>query len=304
MTEPRWHEGIPPVEAIAAHEWEHCSLKGNQYGDWIIVHPDSGLVKAHPSLISLRIIKGEIYWTNDFGIWQLITEAEWAAQCRYFPVGPDGLPGDYATLKETDTKRWAETYRLQQERDDAQRWCNKSESLLVVQDKAIEALSHTLAAAQERDRKLREALRPFADMHRDGCDLNEISCVRGHASDMTILRSGDFKRAADALESPQASAEPLYYIQNKGYSGNSLLFWRESGKGYTCNLDDAWRLPKAQAEAICRDRPNEDVMWPVAVIDKATERHCNSEKLRDENGNWIEPIPVGQNGTEAPCQSK
>jgi hypothetical protein len=32
-----------------------------------------------------------------------------------------------------------------------------------------------------------------------------------------------------------------YYLENRSSSpvGNSLLFWRKNGSGYTCNLDDA-----------------------------------------------------------------
>ena len=48
-------------------------------------------------------------------------------------------------------------------------------------------------------RKSRAALRPFAAMDRDGCDPTEHACVRGIASDMTVITSGDFCRARQAL---------------------------------------------------------------------------------------------------------
>ena len=44
-----------------------------------------------------------------------------------------------------------------------------------------------------------EALRPFAAMHREGCDPNEVACKRGTASDMTMLTSSDFQRASKVL---------------------------------------------------------------------------------------------------------
>lgn len=47
--------------------------------------------------------------------------------------------------------------------------------------------------------QLRSALLPFADMDREGCDLTEIACQRGTASDITILTSADFRRAAEVL---------------------------------------------------------------------------------------------------------
>ena len=43
---------------------------------------------------------------------------------------------------------------------------------------------------------LRSTLLPFAEMDRENCDLNEVACQRGTASDLTILTSSDFRRAA------------------------------------------------------------------------------------------------------------
>ena len=45
-----------------------------------------------------------------------------------------------------------------------------------------------------------EALRPFAKMDREGCNLDELACVRGTASSMTIITSEDFRRARLVLE--------------------------------------------------------------------------------------------------------
>lgn len=41
-----------------------------------------------------------------------------------------------------------------------------------------------------------KALEPFALMHREGSDPNEVACIRGVASDMTMITSGDFAEAA------------------------------------------------------------------------------------------------------------
>ena len=51
----------------------------------------------------------------------------------------------------------------------------------------------------ERVREMEKALRPFAEMDRPGCDLKELACSRGIASDMTIITSKDFRRAAEVL---------------------------------------------------------------------------------------------------------
>jgi len=44
------------------------------------------------------------------------------------------------------------------------------------------------------------ALQPFADMDREECDLTEVACERGVASDLTIITSRDFREARLTLE--------------------------------------------------------------------------------------------------------
>lgn len=35
----------------------------------------------------------------------------------------------------------------------------------------------------------------------------------------------------------------LFYIQDtRTVVGNSAMFWRPEGKGYTCNLNEAWKV--------------------------------------------------------------
>lgn len=45
-----------------------------------------------------------------------------------------------------------------------------------------------------------KVLRPFALMERIGSDPEELACVRGTASDMTVLTSGNFHEIFDLLE--------------------------------------------------------------------------------------------------------
>ena len=70
----------------------------------------------------------------------------------------------------------------------------------------------------------------------------------------------------------------LYYIQNKGYVGNCLLWWREGGHGYTCNLDEAWRVDEAKAREITAVRRGEDVAWPVEEAEAMAQRHVHGPK--------------------------
>ena len=73
----------------------------------------------------------------------------------------------------------------------------------------------------------------------------------------------------------------LYYIQNRGYCGNCLRWWKDGGHGYTSNLDEAWKLSRERAEYICRSRPDEDIAWPVSKVDAVAVRHVDSERLRE-----------------------
>ncbi len=38
---------------------------------------------------------------------------------------------------------------------------------------------------------------PFAKMDREGVDLSEVACQRGHSSDLTIIDSGNFREAKE-----------------------------------------------------------------------------------------------------------
>lgn len=71
----------------------------------------------------------------------------------------------------------------------------------------------------------------------------------------------------------------LYYIQNTGFTGNCLKWWKTDGHGYTLDLSQAWKVPEGKAKQIVRSRPHEDIMWPVEEIDAASARHVNCETL-------------------------
>jgi hypothetical protein len=65
----------------------------------------------------------------------------------------------------------------------------------------------------------------------------------------------------------------LYYIQNIGYCGNCLKWWRENGNGYTDDLRQAWKVSKEQATQICNSRPKEDIPWPCLVAELQVRYH-------------------------------
>jgi hypothetical protein len=68
-------------------------------------------------------------------------------------------------------------------------------------------------------------------------------------------------------------AEKLFYIQNKGFVGNCLLWWGPEGKGYTTDLDKAGKYTVAEAIRRCSSRPEQDFYHPVDVVDAQAVRH-------------------------------
>jgi len=76
----------------------------------------------------------------------------------------------------------------------------------------------------------------------------------------------------------------LYYIQDsRGFTGNSVMWWRPNGNGYTSDLDAAWKVDEAKAKQICRCRET-DKMWPCDEIDRLAQRHFDFQRFRDVKG--------------------
>ena len=111
-----WIEGIPDAEAVRAHESDHPRPDGvrlgdisvdrregqtfkcervicddRSYGEWICYHYASRL-QPYVSVIRLKEVNGEVLAESGLTAWHALLDTEWAAQCRYFPVGVDGLP--------------------------------------------------------------------------------------------------------------------------------------------------------------------------------------------------------------------
>lgn len=89
------------------------------------------------------------------------------------------------------------------------------------------------------------------------------------------------------------STEGLYYIQDaRHYSGNSCFWWRIDGKGYTCNLKEAWRVTEAEARSIIKDPSRSDIAWPCSLIDEGAETHFDMQKLRGHNPLRVKKVAV------------
>lgn len=68
----------------------------------------------------------------------------------------------------------------------------------------------------------------------------------------------------------------MYYIQDtRTYVGNSVMWWRKNGEGYTTNLEEAWKVPGTWKG---RDT---DKLWPCDEIDKRATLQFDMQLLRE-----------------------
>jgi len=75
--------------------------------------------------------------------------------------------------------------------------------------------------------------------------------------------------------------DELYYIQDtRTYTGNSVMWWRENGDGYTSNVDEAWKVP-----ATWHGRDT-DKLWLCSAIDARTTRQFDMQKFREIPFSW------------------
>ncbi len=76
----------------------------------------------------------------------------------------------------------------------------------------------------------------------------------------------------------------LYLIQN-GYVGNSMLFWRLEGKGYTTEIEQAHRFTLKEAKKIrqaCRYSHN-FVIWPLSYLMSVRSYHVDVQNSNYSN---------------------
>ena len=81
----------------------------------------------------------------------------------------------------------------------------------------------------------------------------------------------------------------LYYIQGtRQCVGNSALWWREGGHGYTCDLKQAWKVPLDKAKSYRET----DVPRLCSAMDALAETHVDVQYIRA----YKEGVPIGTQG--------
>lgn len=80
--------------------------------------------------------------------------------------------------------------------------------------------------------------------------------------------------------------EMKYYIQNRdrGFLGNSFVFWAKGSNGYTAKLDKAEQFSFDEAKKICKGNPTKNKAWEVDYIDnnEGTSRLTDSQYLEQD----------------------
>lgn len=106
-------------------------------------------------------------------------------------------------------------------------------------------------------------------IYRGGCLTPEVCRRNGHCE-------GDRQPAV---------TEPLYYLQARGFSGNSLLWWKKGRHGYTAEIRDAEVFSKEAAFSQAKSRPDVDFPWRKDYIDARISHTIDSQKChRSDSG--------------------
>lgn len=91
--------------------------------------------------------------------------------------------------------------------------------------------------------------------------------------------------------------DKLYYLQSikhRGFIGNSVLWWAENSRGYTCNIDKAGIYSEKEARKIYLGGHGGIIAWPVEYIDSIISRHVDGQHMTDysQGRKWEEELPV------------
>lgn len=95
-------------------------------------------------------------------------------------------------------------------------------------------------------------------------------------------RGKEFPKECPECRTPTSPGP--FYIENRKPVGNCMMFWREGGHGYGCNLAHIGSFSLEEAWRICRSRPDIDTMWPAAFIASLAVGHIDVQSLKHGPG--------------------
>lgn len=72
--------------------------------------------------------------------------------------------------------------------------------------------------------------------------------------------------------------DKLFYVQKEGtWAGNSMLWWKKGGAGYSPDIKEARMFSEAEAKKICDGFNTDKKMWPKKYIDERIEHHIDMQ---------------------------
>lgn len=75
----------------------------------------------------------------------------------------------------------------------------------------------------------------------------------------------------------------LFYIQKTGmFCGNSPLWWKKGGNGYSPDLKEAELFWEEEAKRICSKPGSDKQMWPQTYIANHIEHHVDTQNLNHD----------------------
>lgn len=81
----------------------------------------------------------------------------------------------------------------------------------------------------------------------------------------------------------QLPSKDVFYLQARGHTGNSLLWWREGRHGYTNDIRKAHVFTRDEAFAQHRCRPDTDFPWRKEYIDAHVQLHVVVDDIGHED---------------------
>ena len=74
----------------------------------------------------------------------------------------------------------------------------------------------------------------------------------------------------------------FFYVQNKGYVGNCLLWWKKDRCGYTTDLKDALMLSELELIKFNKHKRPTDIIWSIEKVQDYAVIHVTQELERNE----------------------
>ena len=98
--------------------------------------------------------------------------------------------------------------------------------------------------------------------------------------DWLLRELQDLARTVEGAINAFSSTSSHYIVTRRhGMIGDSMLFWRPNGAGYTTNIDEAGVYDFEEADRLCKGVHHEDVAIPCFMIPPRAQRHLHADSF-------------------------